>query len=75
MRCFKLGSTVINLFAPGKVNLAEQLQSLSVTKIGEPLAISTEPVIEPEIPVSEILEVEVAVEQQTSPSVENKTES
>ena len=72
---FKLGSTVINLFAPGKVNLAEQLQSLSVTKIGEPLAVSTEPVIEPEIPVSEILEVEVAAEQQTSPSVENKTES
>lgn len=31
---FKLGSTVINLFAPGKVNLVEQLESLSVTKIG-----------------------------------------
>lgn len=30
---FKLGSTVINLFAPGKVNLVEQLESLSVTKI------------------------------------------
>lgn len=72
---FKLGSTVINLFAPGKVHLAEQLQSLSATKIGEPLAVSIEPVIEPEIPVSEILEVEVAAEQQTSPSVENKTES
>ena len=38
---FKLGSTVINLFAPGKVNLVEQLESLSVTKIGQPLAVST----------------------------------
>jgi phosphatidylserine decarboxylase len=35
---FKLGSTVINLFAPGQVKLVEQLQSLSVTKIGQPLA-------------------------------------
>lgn len=47
---FKLGSTVINLFSPGKVTLVKQLKSLSATKIGEPLAVSTEPVIEPEIP-------------------------
>lgn len=72
---FKLGSTVINLFAPGKVNLAEQLQSLSATKIGEPLAISTEFKSEPEVPVSEIPEAEVAAEQETSPLVENKPES
>ncbi len=30
---FKLGSTVINLFAPGQVKLVDTLQSLSVTKI------------------------------------------
>lgn len=35
---FKLGSTVINLFAPGAVKLAEHLQHLSITKVGEPLA-------------------------------------
>jgi phosphatidylserine decarboxylase len=32
---FKLGSTVINLFAPGKVDLVNSLESLSVTKIGQ----------------------------------------
>ncbi len=45
---FKLGSTVINLFAPGKVNLVEQLESLSVTKIGRPLAVSTETFVTPD---------------------------
>ncbi len=45
---FKLGSTVINLFAPGKVNLVEQLESLSVTKIGQPLAVSTETFVTPD---------------------------
>lgn len=50
---FKLGSTVINLFAPGKVNLVESLQSLSATRIGEPLAVSTESVTEPAIPADE----------------------
>jgi phosphatidylserine decarboxylase len=39
---FKLGSTVINLFAPGKVTLVEHLQSMSATKLGQPLAVSTE---------------------------------
>jgi phosphatidylserine decarboxylase len=72
---FKLGSTVINLFAPGKVNLAEQLQSLSVTKIGEPLAVSTAPVAEPEVPVSEIPPVEIVAEPEASPLVETKPES
>lgn len=38
---------MINLFAPGKVTLAEQLQSLSVTKIGQPLAVSTELFVTP----------------------------
>lgn len=37
---FKLGSTVINLFAPGKVRLDDTLKSLSVTRIGETLAFS-----------------------------------
>ena len=45
---FKLGSTVINLFAPGKVKLVDALKNLSVTKLGEPLAISTEAVVEAE---------------------------
>lgn len=72
---FKLGSTVINLFAPGKVNLAEQLSSLSVTKIGEPLAVSTEAVVEPEVPVSELPQAEVDAELEASPLVENKPES
>ncbi|HDL8695680.1 TPA: phosphatidylserine decarboxylase [Yersinia enterocolitica] len=35
---FKLGSTVINLFAEGKVYLAPQLNSGSVTRMGEVLA-------------------------------------
>lgn len=37
---FKLGSTVINLFAPGKIKLVEQLQNLSASKMGQPLALS-----------------------------------
>ncbi|WP_435928057.1 archaetidylserine decarboxylase [Dryocola sp. BD613] len=72
---FKLGSTVINLFAAGKVNLAEQLQSLSVTRIGEPLAVSTEPVVEPEVPASVIPQAEIEAELEASPLVENKPES
>jgi phosphatidylserine decarboxylase len=39
---FKLGSTVINLFAPGKVKLVEQLKSLSATRLGQPLATAVE---------------------------------
>ncbi len=35
---FKLGSTVINLFAEGKVHLAPQLNSGSITRMGEVLA-------------------------------------
>lgn len=35
---FKLGSTVINLFAAGKVQLAESLAAESKTRLGEPLA-------------------------------------
>ncbi|NJC99969.1 archaetidylserine decarboxylase [Candidatus Erwinia dacicola] len=37
---FKLGSTVINLFAPGKVKLAESLAAESKTRLGETLAIA-----------------------------------
>ncbi|MCU5773601.1 archaetidylserine decarboxylase [Erwiniaceae bacterium BAC15a-03b] len=37
---FKLGSTVINLFAPGRVKLAESLAPESKTRLGQPLAIS-----------------------------------
>ncbi|HBV92169.1 archaetidylserine decarboxylase [Pantoea sp. B550] len=36
---FKLGSTVINLFAPGRVKLAESLEAESKTRLGQPLAI------------------------------------
>ena len=44
---FKLGSTVINLFAPGRVKLAESLEAESKTRLGQPLAIvlpQTDPV-------------------------------
>lgn len=37
---FKLGSTVINLFAPGRVKLAESLTPESKTRLGQPLAIA-----------------------------------
>ncbi len=37
---FKLGSTVINLFAPGRVKLAESLEAESVTRLGQPLALA-----------------------------------
>ncbi len=56
---FKLGSTVINLFAPGKVTLVEHLQNLSVTRLGEPLAVSTEAVAEPEAVVEAVAETVV----------------
>ena len=62
---FKLGSTVINLFAPGKVKLVDALKNLSVTKLGEPLAISTEAVVEPTV----VAEPEAVVEQPSSLSL------
>lgn len=37
---FKLGSTVINLFAPNKIKLAESLMPGTKTRLGQPLAIS-----------------------------------
>jgi phosphatidylserine decarboxylase len=37
---FKLGSTVINLFAPNRVKLAESLEAESKTRLGQPLAIA-----------------------------------
>jgi len=37
---FKLGSTVINLFAPQRVKLAESLEAESKTRLGQPLAIA-----------------------------------
>ncbi|QKJ88832.1 phosphatidylserine decarboxylase [Paramixta manurensis] len=49
---FKLGSTVINLFAPGKVKLAESLEAESKTRLGQPLAIAQAPVVEAATPVS-----------------------
>lgn len=68
---FKLGSTVINLFAPGKVALAEQLQSLSVTKIGQPLAVSTEP-FAPVVEPSPLPEAEIQAEHDASPLVDDQ---
>lgn len=67
---FKLGSTVINLFAPGQVKLVEQLQSLSVTKIGQPLAIAPEAVtpVEPAPLAAE----EVRAEHAASSLVDDK---
>lgn len=37
---FKLGSTVINLFAAGRVKLAESLEAESKTRLGQPLALT-----------------------------------
>lgn len=41
MGMFKLGSTVINLFAPGKIRLVDELKTHPVTRVGQPLAIIT----------------------------------
>jgi phosphatidylserine decarboxylase len=68
---FKLGSTVINLFAPGKVNLVESLKSLSVTKIGQPLAISTETFVTPEAEPAPLAEEEINAEHDASPLVDD----
>lgn len=62
---FKLGSTVINLFAPGKVNLVEQLESLSVTKIGQPLAVSTETFVTPDAEPAPLPAEEIEAETTT----------
>ncbi|WP_437886878.1 archaetidylserine decarboxylase [Phytobacter sp. V91] len=69
---FKLGSTVINLFAADKVQLVEHLQNLSVTKIGEPLATSTQTLVTPETNPTELPEEEQAVEHEASPLVDDK---
>lgn len=45
---FKLGSTVINLFAPGKVNLLPHLQNRPVTRLGEALGLGALPAETPE---------------------------
>ena len=70
---FKLGSTVINLFAPGKVELVGHLQSLSVTRLGEPLAVSTEAVAADTAPAI-IPEQEVQAEREANPLVDDKEE-
>jgi phosphatidylserine decarboxylase len=69
---FKLGSTVINLFAPGQVALAEQLQSLSVTKIGQPLAVSTEPFAPVDAEPAPLSEAEIQAEHDASPLVDDQ---
>ena len=69
---FKLGSTVINLFAPGKVNLVEQLESLSVTKIGQPLAVSTETFVTPDAEPAPLPAEEIEAEHDASPLVDDK---
>lgn len=69
---FKLGSTVINLFAHGKVKLVEQLQSLSVTKLGQPLAVSTEPFVTPDAEPAPLPEEEIKAELDASPLVDDK---
>ncbi len=67
---FKLGSTVINLFAPGKVNLVEGLQSLSVTRLGEALAVSTEIFDTPDTTPAPLSDEEINAELAASPLVE-----
>ena len=37
---FKLGSTVINLFAPGRIKLAESTEAESKTRLGQPMAMA-----------------------------------
>ncbi|EPB6871519.1 archaetidylserine decarboxylase, partial [Enterobacter asburiae] len=69
---FKLGSTVINLFAPGKVKLAEQLESLSVTKLGQPLAVSTETFVTPDAEPAPLSQEEINAEHDASPLVDDK---
>ncbi|MBF9772447.1 archaetidylserine decarboxylase [Enterobacter asburiae] len=69
---FKLGSTVINLFAPGKVKLAEQLESLSVTKLGQPLAVSTETFVTPDAEAAPLPQEEINAEHDASPLVDDK---
>jgi phosphatidylserine decarboxylase len=77
---FKLGSTVINLFAPGKVTLVEHLQSMSATKLGQPLAVSTEftTPVEAEPVVEDIAEpivqpqADTMVEESASPLANDK---
>ena len=69
---FKLGSTVINLFAPGKVNLVDELESLSVTKLGQPLAVSTEVFVTPEVAPAPLPEEEIKAEHDARPLVDDK---
>ncbi len=66
---FKLGSTVINLFAPG-VKLVDTLQSLSVTKIGQPLATAVEATAAAE--PAPLPEEEIRAEHRASPLVDDK---
>ncbi|MDU1027296.1 MAG: phosphatidylserine decarboxylase, partial [Leclercia adecarboxylata] len=72
---FKLGSTVINLFAPGKVKLVEQLESLSVTKLGQPLAVSTEPFVTTDAEPAPLSDEEIAAELEASPLVDDKKDA
>ena len=67
---FKLGSTVINLFAPGQVKLVDTLQSLSVTKIGQPLATTVEATAAAE--PAPLPEEEIRAEHRASPLVDDK---
>ncbi|WP_409311220.1 archaetidylserine decarboxylase [Pectobacterium sp. B1J-3] len=53
---FKLGSTVINLFSPNRVQFAANLNSLSVTRMGEPFAERLSDDQETEASQDEILE-------------------
>lgn len=66
---FKLGSTVINLFAPGQVKLVDSLQSLSVTKIGQPLATAVEASTAAE--PAPLPEEEIRAEHRASPLVDD----
>ncbi|ENO8504326.1 phosphatidylserine decarboxylase, partial [Escherichia coli] len=61
----------INLFAPGKVNLVEQLESLSVTKIGQPLAVSTETFVTPDAEPAPLPAEEIEAEHDANPLVDD----
>ncbi|EKS7429777.1 phosphatidylserine decarboxylase, partial [Enterobacter cancerogenus] len=52
-------------------NLVEQLQSLSVTKLGQPLAVSAEALVTPDAEPAPLAEEEIKAEHDASPLVDD----
>ncbi|WP_437611875.1 archaetidylserine decarboxylase [Erwinia sp. V71] len=67
---FKLGSTVINLFAPGQVKLEESLVPEAKTRMGQPLAMRlTESDVQPAVETAAEDAGETAAEQDSDANV------